>query len=195
MLISVRPLGAPRFLSSSVVIKCNLQHLLACFHRSRLVTNSARVGICGAKAFNQSIDSYLNGAKSQPEESPSVLQQSEEKQVNPSEQARCDSGQEKSPLWDETKDHLLESLARWLASASSVSVVATGGQNSLSHRLPGIRINGSSLDGAEKNTTLPNMLISDHDGRRRVRQVLLTTQSITQSIGSTASLRLANQCS
>lgn len=93
---------------------------------------------------------------------------------------------------------IIESLARGLASASRVSVPAVGEHREAESIVwpTGfeIKINASVLDGGEKNTTHPNMLISDNDGSRRARQVSLTTQSIKQSIGSTASLRLASQC-
>lgn len=89
---------------------------------------------------------------------------------------------------------IIESLARGLASASHVSVPAVGEHREAESIVWPKKINASVLDGGEKNTTHPNMLISDNDGSRRARQVSLTTQSIKQSIGSTASLRLASQC-
>lgn len=57
-----------------------------------------RVGICDAEPFDQSIKSYLNGAKSQPEESGGALHNQGGK---PSEAFRAsevrDGGQEKAP--------------------------------------------------------------------------------------------------
>lgn len=62
----------------------------------------------------------------------------------------------------------IESLARGSASASRVSVPAVGEHREAESTVwPtgfAIKINASTLDGGEKNTTHPDMLISDNDG-------------------------------